>query len=110
MKRHGFIFSLVTCILSVLGVHNVASAGEVERPALVVNIVVGGLPYDFIGMYGVAAGMEGFMQTKLNWPQRLFCIACGLMLIDTGVLTDIVGITGIAVMTFLQRRAVRQTA
>ena len=32
------------------------------------------------------------------------------MLIDTGVLTDIVGITGIAVMTFLQRRAVRQTA
>ena len=64
----------------------------------------------FIGMYGVAAGMEGFMQTKLNWPQRLFCIACGLMLIDTGVLTDIVGITGIAVMTFLQRRAVRQTA
>ena len=64
----------------------------------------------FIGMYGVAVGMEGFMQTKLNWPQRLFCIACGLMLIDTGVLTDIVGITGIAVMTFLQRRAVRQTA
>ena len=64
----------------------------------------------FIGMYGVAVGMEGFMQTKLNWPQRLICIACGLMLIDTGVLTDIVGITGIAVMTLLQRKGVRQRA
>ncbi len=64
----------------------------------------------FIGMYGVAVGMEGFMQTRLNWPQRLICIACGLMLIDTGVLTDIVGITGIAVMTLLQRKGVRQRA
>ena len=32
------------------------------------------------------------------------------MLIDTGVLTDIVGITGIAVMTLLQRKGVRQRA
>ena len=33
-----------------------------------------------------------------------------LMLIDTGVLTDIVGITGIAVMTLLQRKGVRKRA
>ena len=62
----------------------------------------------FIGMYGVATGMEGFMETKLTWVQRLICIGGGLMLIDTGLLTDVIGIASIAVITFLQRKAVKQ--
>jgi TRAP-type uncharacterized transport system fused permease subunit len=64
----------------------------------------------FIGMYGVATGMEGFMDTKLNPLFRMICIGGGLLLIVPGILTDVIGISAVAVVTFLQKRAVKKAA
>ena len=64
----------------------------------------------FIGMYGVATGMEGFMDTKLNPLFRMICIGGGLLLIVPGILTDVIGISAVAVVTVLQKRAVKRAA
>ncbi|MDR1108614.1 MAG: TRAP transporter permease [Spirochaetaceae bacterium] len=55
-----------------------------------------------IGMFGLAAGLEGFMMSKLVLPQRLMAIAGGLMLIDPGLISDIVGIVLIGAVVVLQ--------
>jgi len=46
----------------------------------------------FIGMMGISAGMEGFIEKKLNVIQRIMCVAGGLLLIIPGSITDVVGI------------------
>ena len=45
-----------------------------------------------IGMYAIAAGLEGYMLTNLNTVFRVILIAAGLMLIYPGTVTDIIGI------------------
>ena len=53
-----------------------------------------------IGMFAIAAGMEGYMLTKLNTLFRIILIVAGLMLIYPGTVTDIVG-TAITVVVFV---------
>ncbi|MBQ3077911.1 MAG: TRAP transporter permease [Clostridia bacterium] len=62
----------------------------------------------FIGMYGVAVGMEGYMETPLNWPMRLICIGAGLLLIDPGVWTDVAGIAVIGAITLWQKNLAKK--
>ena len=50
----------------------------------------------FIGIFGVAAGLEGYLKTKMNVLQRVIFVVSGLMLIFPSWLTDIVGIVLIA--------------
>ena len=57
----------------------------------------------FIGIYGVAAGMEGYMYTKCPWWQRILCLAGGLFCIIPGIWTDIAGIVCIALVVVLQK-------
>ncbi|HVO84020.1 MAG TPA: hypothetical protein VMU60_06325 [Syntrophobacteria bacterium] len=44
------------------------------------------------GMFGVGAAMIGFCLAPMNWFGRIWFFIAGLMLIDPGTLTDIVGI------------------
>ena len=53
-----------------------------------------------IGMFAIAAGMEGYMLTNLNPLFRIILIAAGLMLIYPGTVTDIAG-TAITVVVFI---------
>lgn len=56
----------------------------------------------FIGIYGVAAGMEGYMFAPLKlWERALLCVG-GLMLIDPNVLTDFIGIAVVGAMVLFQ--------
>ena len=55
-----------------------------------------------IGIFGVSAGLEGFILTKTPLWQRLLLIAGGLSLIYPGALTDVIGIGVIALMLFVQ--------
>lgn len=57
----------------------------------------------FIGIYAVAAGMEGHMFVKLPWWQRLFTLAGGLMLIVPEIITDIVGIAIVVAIVVIQK-------
>ena len=45
-----------------------------------------------VGMFGVSMCMEGFWKLKLNVIQRVLALVGGLMLIDPGTYTDIIGV------------------
>lgn len=55
-----------------------------------------------IGMVGISVGMTGYMEVKVSWPERILFIVAGLMLIDPGIYSDVVGIGLIGALTFLQ--------
>ena len=64
----------------------------------VVTIIVTSL----IGLFGVAAGLEGYMFANLNVIERLLSIIGGLCLIIPGTVTDIVGIVLVGISAVLQ--------
>jgi TRAP transporter 4TM/12TM fusion protein len=55
-----------------------------------------------IGMFAIAGGLEGFMKKHMPWWQRILAVGAGLMLIDPGLVTDLVGIIIIGFVCFLQ--------
>ncbi len=59
----------------------------------------------FIGIYAVAAGMEGHMFQKLPWWQRILTLAGGLMLIIPETITDIVGVALVVLIIVIQKMA-----
>jgi TRAP transporter 4TM/12TM fusion protein len=72
-------------------------------PLQVVHIVV----TSFIGMLGLAVGLEGFMWKKVIFVERLMAIAGGLLLIHPEPITDAVGfalIVGVLVIQFIGRK------
>jgi TRAP transporter 4TM/12TM fusion protein len=57
-----------------------------------------------IGMFGLAVGLEGYMVRKVRLLERLIIIAGGLLLIDPGLVSDLIGIVMIAAVVALQLR------
>ena len=55
-----------------------------------------------IGMMGVGVALEGYYTRRANWIQRLMFLAAGLLLIDPGLMTDLVGIVLFAVAALWQ--------
>ena len=55
-----------------------------------------------IGMVGIAVGLSGFMFRKVTLPWRFLAIVGGLLLIDAGGITDLIGLILIASMTAVQ--------
>lgn len=55
-----------------------------------------------IGMFGVSAGLEGYVFRKCNFIERILFIAAGLLSIYPEIYTDIIGIALIAVLVILQ--------
>ena len=56
----------------------------------------------FVGMFGVAAGLEGYMIRNAAWWQRVLCIVGGLMLIYPGIVTDAIGFALVALVAVIQ--------
>jgi len=67
-------------------------------PLEVVQIIVTSI----IGIFGISAGMEGYMFTRMKWYEIIFVIAGGLMLVYPGLITDVIGIVIIAAIVLLQ--------
>jgi len=67
-------------------------------PLTVVQIIV----TSFIGMFGLAAGIEGFMMKKVPIPLRFAAVIGGLLAIDPNYVTDIIGFVLIALVFILQ--------
>ena len=61
----------------------------------------------FVGMFGVAAGLEGYMIRNAAWWQRVLCIVGGLMLIYPGIVTDAIGFALVALVAVIQYAANR---
>ena len=55
-----------------------------------------------IGMFGVAAGLEGYMLRRTSWWERLICVAGGLLLIYPGIVTDVIGLTLVGLVVVIQ--------
>jgi len=68
------------------------------NPVEVIRIVITA----FIGIFGVAAGLEGYLKTKMNAIQRIVFVVSGLMLIIPSWITDVVGIVLIVLVIVWQ--------
>ena len=56
------------------------------------------------GMFGIGAAMIGFCVAPMNWYERIWFAAGGLMLIDPGLVTDVIGIAMLAIGLYFQYR------
>ncbi|MDR2404207.1 MAG: TRAP transporter permease [Spirochaetaceae bacterium] len=64
----------------------------------VVRIVVSSC----IGMFGLAVGLEGYMLRRVSLAERIMAVAGGLLLIDPGIVSDLLGFAFIALVVILQ--------
>ena len=71
----------------------------------VIQIIVTSL----IGIFGVAAAMNGFLFQKLSWPARIVICVAGLLMMDRTVIPDVVGIVLMALVLTLQFLAARKS-
>ena len=55
-----------------------------------------------IGIFGVSAGLEGWLLHHMNWYERLVATAGGLLLIYPGLLTDLVGLALVGTVLLYQ--------
>ncbi len=63
-----------------------------------------------VGLFGVAAGLEGYMFANMNPVQRLLSVVGGLCLIIPGTVTDIVGIALVGLSAVWQITAKKKAA
>ena len=80
---------------------------DVENPLLIVQIAITSL----FGIFGLSAGLEGFVVRHASWVERIILIAAGLMLIIPETITDIVGvvlIVGVIVYQVLSEKKQKQ--
>jgi TRAP transporter 4TM/12TM fusion protein len=67
-------------------------------PLKIIQIII----TSFAGMFSLAAGLEGFMLQRVRPPLRVAAVIGGLLLIDPGLATDLVGFSLIAVVVLQQ--------
>jgi len=60
-----------------------------------------------IGMYALAASMQGFLLTDLKWYERIILFASAVALVKPGLMTDAFGLVGFALIYYLQRKAAK---
>lgn len=78
---------------------------DLASPLQGVQVIITAL----IGIFGVAAGLRGYAFDHMKMPLRLLMIAGGLLLIDPGFVTDIIGIAivlGTCVLQVLNKKKV----
>ena len=79
---------------------------NVENPLQVVQIVLSSL----VGLFGVAAALNGFLYRPINPLFRLALVAGGLGMMIPGTLTDVTGLAVVAAVVLLQRAAAKREA
>ncbi|MCD8053699.1 MAG: TRAP transporter fused permease subunit [Lachnospiraceae bacterium] len=82
-----------------------AGTGTVMIVVEVVQIVITSL----LGIYGVAAALNGFLYRPINPLFRILLAVGGLVLLIPGTLTDVVGLILVGGITVLQYRAGKKT-
>jgi len=55
-----------------------------------------------IGIFAVSASLEGYLMHRMSWVERIISIAGGLCLIYPGLVTDLIGITCVALVVVFQ--------
>jgi TRAP transporter 4TM/12TM fusion protein len=86
--------AITAFIIPYIFVFNPAMLFINTTPLGVVQIVVSSC----VGMFALASGIEGYMLRKVALPWRLAAIASGLLLINPGLVSDIIGFGLVAVV------------
>ena len=55
-----------------------------------------------VGIFAVAAALEGYWLKHLRWYERVLCAIGGLLLIYPGLITDLTGLGAVAIVLVLQ--------
>ena len=63
-----------------------------------------------VGLFGIAAALNGYLSKPLNPIFRLLLIAGGLSMMIPGTLTDLIGLAVIAAVTVFQKLTAKKTA
>ena len=61
-----------------------------------------------IGIFGVAAGLSGFVFRNMKWWERILCIVGGLTLLVPGSLTDLIGLVLVGAVCVLGYQAAKK--
>ena len=64
----------------------------------VVLIVISSL----VGIFGVSAGLEGYIVRNAAWWERIMAVAGGLLLIYPGIVTDVIGLVLVGLVVVIQ--------
>ncbi len=94
-----FICPYIFCLNPVMLLEFEGMSGGMAALTLVQVIIT-----SLIGLFGVAAGLNGHLFKEINPIFRIIFIAAGLALMVPGTLTDIVGIGILVAMTLMQKR------
>ena len=60
-----------------------------------------------IGIFGVSAGLQGYVLKRMPWWERVLGIVGGLLLIYPGIVTDVVGLVlvgGVVVLQYIDKK------
>jgi len=57
----------------------------------------------FVGMFGVAAALEGYLLTEMHWITRIMAAAGGLLMMIPGSVTDFIGIGLLVVVLLIEK-------
>jgi TRAP-type uncharacterized transport system fused permease subunit len=63
-----------------------------------------------VGIFGVSAALEGYIIAHMKWYERIISACGGLLLIYPGLVTDLIGLSLVAVVILLQIITKRQSA
>ena len=55
-----------------------------------------------MGVFLIGVAVEGYLFTKVNILLRVLAFGCALLLIDSGLLTDLMGLAGLVVLVLIQ--------
>ena len=61
-----------------------------------------------IGIFGVAAGLSGFVFRQMKWWERILCVVGGLTLLIPGTLTDIIGFVLVGIVCAVGYQSVKK--
>ena len=56
----------------------------------------------FVGIFAVSAALEGYLLKHMRWYERIVSAIGGLLLIYPGIVTDVIGLSLVAIVVFLQ--------
>ena len=57
------------------------------NPFMMIKIIISSI----VGMFIIAVGLNGFLLQSVSWPFRIIAIAAGLLLINPGITTTLIG-------------------
>ncbi|MBR4314934.1 MAG: TRAP transporter permease [Lachnospiraceae bacterium] len=57
-----------------------------------------------VGIFGVSAGIRGYVFRSMNIIERILIIISGLLLIYPGIVTDVIGLVAVAALVSIQRK------